>query len=64
MLEAILLLPGKYLMFDNEKGKQYKIMAPTKGGRLYCSCEGWQYQKLPASERTCKHAQLINGGFA
>lgn len=63
-IEKIILLNGQYLMYDNGKGKFYKITAPSQGGRLYCSCEAWKYQKLPASERTCKHCQLINDGWS
>jgi hypothetical protein len=58
------LLSGQYLILDNEKGKQYKLSASLKGGRIYCTCASWKFQVLPASDRTCKHCQLINNGFS
>lgn len=30
-----------------------------RDGVLYCTCESWRYQRLPASERSCKHLRAF-----
>ena len=57
------LYPKQSMKIDNGKGKCYTVTAPAKGGRIYCTCDAWKYQKLPPSQRTCKHAQMFNDGW-
>ena len=44
----------------SSKDKGYHILRmPKSGGKIYCSCPAWKFQKLPAAERTCKHCDVV-----
>ena len=63
-INALKLYPKQSIKLDNGKGKYYTLTAPSKGGRIYCTCDAWKYQKLHPSQRMCKHTQMINGGWS
>lgn len=52
---------GSFILFDNGRGKLYKIAKARTSDHIYCSCEAWKFQRLPPVARTCKHCELAKG---
>ena len=51
---------GKIYIPASSKDKGYHVVRmPKSGGKIYCSCPAWKFQKLPAAERTCKHCDVV-----
>lgn len=55
----VVLEVGKFAVIESGPNF-YKVVRPQNGAAIYCCCASWLYQKLPASERTCKHCQLFS----
>lgn len=53
---------GSFILFDNEKGRLYKVAKARMSDHIYCSCEAWKFQRLPPISRTCKHCEMAKGG--
>ncbi len=48
-----------YILASSKEGGYHVVSKPKAGGKVYCSCPAWRFQKLPAAERTCKHCDLV-----
>ena len=53
------LKPGESVEVQGSTGKRYVIT--SHGDHYACTCPAWKGQKIPASQRTCKHIQALRG---
>jgi len=51
---ALLERVGEFVFVSLESNRQYELRMSAQG-QVYCTCPGWKFQRLPTSQRTCKH---------
>jgi hypothetical protein len=43
----------------NSQSGSSHIVTRAKDGSFYCDCPAWKFQRIPASQRVCKHLTAV-----
>jgi hypothetical protein len=54
--EVLALFPSA-----SRPGSAHACCKSRRNGDLWCTCPAWRFQRIPATERTCKHLKALAG---